>query len=262
MAITRDRVLELRKDLSQFLIHLTRTGPVKLRKDVHPKLERDRDYDSTGRNRLKIILETKTIRALSPYGHFNYKVPIRYEDGYVHNEKSKVQRSWLKCACFTETPFDHIHIQTQEILGRKLQFEPYGLAFTEKFLASKGASPVMYYWGDNEPIKLALDEIAFSDIAEKFKPAMSFFESFGPGSHKSQKGKTIDFRWEREWRTNSDIDFEYSDVAFGLCKTIDIEEFEKMVGFAFPFVDPVGDEEHLAKAKDRLRLYPKLRGLK
>ena len=145
MSLTRDEVIQKRGDLSQFLIHLTRTGVLTLRKDVHPHLSQDLIINRTAHERLKNLLTAKKIRALSPFGYFQHKVPLSYPNGYVHNKNSNVVRSWLKAACFTETPLDHIYIQTQPIEGRDLCFEPYGLAFKEDFIRKQGGSPLIAF---------------------------------------------------------------------------------------------------------------------
>jgi hypothetical protein len=260
MALTHSQVLQLRDDLSPFLIHLARTGTVKLRADVLPYITADKSLYRTAKDRLERILATKKIVAISPFGYFNYKVPQTYPSGFTSNRASKVQRQWLKAACFTETPLDHIHIQTQPILGRNLHFESYGLAFTENFIRRNGGSPVMYFASENRGIRDALDSMAVAQNADKFKSLMPFYDSFGRRLY--GLGPDVDFRWEREWRTTEDVTFGFPDVAFGLCKTADIQYFETLVGNAFPFVDPVGNAQHIQTVKTRLRTYPHLMNLK
>ena len=93
---------------------------------------------------LDLIIHFSTIAARSPFGYFNYSVPYN-----GRNLDSQVKRSWLQSVCFTETPVDHIHIQFQNIVGRRLQFHPYGLAFFENSIRSKNGSPVMYFDTNN-----------------------------------------------------------------------------------------------------------------
>jgi hypothetical protein len=260
MALTHSQVLQLRDDLSPFLIHLTRTGTVKLRTDVLPHITADKSLYRTAKDRLERVLATKKIVAISPFGYFNYKVPQTYPSGFTSNRASKVQRQWLRAACFTETPLDHIHIQTQPILGRNLHFESYGLAFTENFIRRNGGSPVMYFASENRGIRDALDSMAVAQNADKFKSIMPFYDSFGRRLY--GQGPDVDFRWEREWRTTEDVAFSFTDVAFGLCKTADIQHFETLVGNSFPFVDPVGNAQHIQTVKTRLRTFPHLANLK
>jgi len=111
---------------------------------------------------------------------------------------------------------------------------------------------------------------------------MPFVEGFGRPLYQYMGQSTpneIDFRWEREWRVGghfkfefsdvafglckgadiSNFEFEFSDVAFGLCKGADISNFEKVVGGAFPFVDPTQD---MKIVKEKLNKWAKLKDLK
>jgi len=260
MALTRDQVLQLRGDLSQFLIHLTRTGPVTIRKDIFPQLNSDQIVNHTAKQRLERLIKAKQIKAISSFGYFHYKVPKTYPNGYTHNAQSCVVRQWLKAVCFTETPLDHIHIQTQPILGRNLHFESYGLAFKEDFIRRQRGTPVMYFESTNQSIKAALDDMAISQDAQKFKSMMPLYESFGKRIYGS--GPDVDFRWEREWRSIDDVSFEWSDVAFGLCKNADNTFFSQMVSNAFPFVEPPTNSHQLQQVKTYLRSFSHLATLK
>lgn len=260
MSLTRDQVIQKRGDLSQFLIHLTRTGTLTLRKDVHPHLTQDLIVNRTARERLKNLLTEKKIKALSPFGYFKYKIPMTYPNGYVHNKNSNVIRNWLKAACFTETPLDHIYIQTQPIEGRNLHFESYGLAFKEEFIRQQGGSPVMYFESTNQPVKAALDAMMISQDALKFKTMMPFYEAFGRRIY--GQGSDVDFRWEREWRCLDDISFDFSDVAFGICKEADKPFFSNLVGNAFPFIEPPSRPQQVQQVKDYLRSFSHLSNLK
>lgn len=260
MSLTRDQVIQKRGDLSQFLIHLTRTGALTLRKDVHPHLMQDLIINRTAHERLKNLLTAKKIKALSPFGYFQHKVPIAYQGGYVHNKNSNVVRSWLKATCFTETPLEHIYIQTQPIEGRNLHFESYGLAFKEDFIRRQGGSPVMYFESSNQLIKATLDAMMISQDAAKFKSTMPFYEAFGRRLY--GQGSDVDFRWEREWRCLDDISFDFSDVAFGICKDVDKLFFSNLVGNAFPFVEPPSNPQQVQQVKTYLRIFPHLSNLK
>lgn len=260
MTLTRDQVIQKRGDLSQFLIHLTRTGPVTLRKDIHSSLSQDLIFNRTARERLESLIAKKTIKALSSFGYFHYKVPKAYPDGYIHNSDSKVMRAWLKVVCFTETPLDHLFVHTLPISERNLHFEPYGLAFKEEFIRSQGASPVMYFEADNKHIKNSLQAMAISDDAVKLKNLMPFYESFGTRLY--GQGENVDFRWEREWRCTEDVEFKLSDIAFGICKSIDIAYFSNLVGNAFPFIEPPSNLTQLNQVKAYLRSFSHLTSLK
>lgn len=261
MSLTHSQVIQMRNDLSPFLFHLTRTGPVTIRKDIFSQFSQDRIVNRTAKYRLEKILSTKTIKAISSFGYFHYKVPIPKKNGVgMTNTGSNVQRQWLKSACFTETPLDHIQIQMQPITGRSLHFEPYGLAFNEDFIRGKGGSPVMYFESGNRNFISSLDDMAISRDANKFKSLMPLYEGFGQRIY--GVGGRVDFRWEREWRSHLDVVFNFQDVAFGICKTKDIPFFNSLVGNAFPFVDPVGNIQHLQAVKTHLRSFPHLSSLK
>jgi hypothetical protein len=260
MALNRDQIFQLRQDLSQFLIHLTRTGPVTFRKDIFPQLTQDTTFHRTAKQRLEQLLTGKKILAISPFGYFHYKVPITYSNGHTTNPNSNVKRDWLKAACFTETPLDHIHIQTQPIMGRNLNFEPYGLAFSEGFLKRHHATPVMYFEADNLAVKKSLDQMAVSQDAAKLKSLMPFYESFGPRIYGT--GADVDFRWEREWRVTNHVSFDWSDVSFGLCRESDIPHFSNLVGNTFPFIEPPSTPQQSQQVKQYLRTFPKLANLK
>ena len=261
MTLTHSQVIQLRNDLSPFLFHLTRTGPVKIRKDIFPQIPQDRIVNQTAKHRLEQLLNTKTIKALSSFGYFHYKVPIPRRFGFgTTNPGSNVQRHWLKAVCFTETPLDHIQIQMQPIAGRSLHFEPYGLAFKEVFIRGKGGSPVNYFESSNRNILSSLDDMAVSHDAQKFKSLMPLYEGFGQRIYGN--GSRVDFRWEREWRAPDNVSFTFQDVAFGICKTTDIPYFNTLVGNAIPFVDPVGNAQHLHAVKTQLRTFPHLSDLK
>jgi len=260
LGITRSQLLEKRGDLSQFLIHLARTGHLKLAKDIY-SLPQDTVVQLSARNNLEAIIKSRRIEARSAFGYFNYKVPLRRADGRVLNSNSYVRRDWLRSVCFTETPLDHVHLQMQVIYGRQLHFEPYGLGFREEVVRGANGNPVLYVQTTNQNIRAALDELAIDPLAHSFKAMMPLVEGFGPPWFPRQTGPMeIDFRWEREWRVAGDFSFALSDVAFGFCPEREIQQFESLVGKAFPFVDPA--VANLQAAKQKLRAWPHLKDLK
>ena len=253
--LTKSELIEQRGDLSPFLIHLTRSGDLKLDREIH-SLPQDSVVQITSKASLEAIIKSKRIEARSAFGFFNYKVPMKLADGRTLNAKSHVRRDWLRSVCFTETPVDHVHLQMKTIYGRQLHFEPYGLAFRESVVRAANGNPVVYVQTTNQPIRSAFDALAVSPLAATFKFMMPLVEGFGPPWFQRQTGpQEIDFRWEREWRVVGDFSFTLSDVAFGFCSAQDITLFETLVANAFPFVDPAGD---INAAKSKLR---KLRAL-
>lgn len=257
--MTKNELLEKRGDLSQFLIHLTRTGDLKLAKDIY-SLPRDQVVQIGAKASLEAIIKTRRIEARSAFGYFTYKVPMVRYDGRKLNPNSLVKRDWLRAACFTETPLDHIYLQTQKIYGRQLHFEPFGLAFKEQVVRGANGNPVLYVQTTNQNIRNALDAVAVSPLAHQFKPMMPLFDGFGPPWFQRPGGPTdIDFRWEREWRVVGDFSFSESEIAFGLCASNDIPYFEQLLGGQVPFVDPLGD---MMAAKQKLKSWQHLRDMK
>jgi hypothetical protein len=257
--ITKQQLLEKRGDLSPFLIHLTRSGDLKLHKDIH-SLPQDTVIQITGKISLENIIAKKRIEAKSPFGYFNFKVPLPRPNGQVINSNSHVKRDWLRSVCFTETPLEHVVLQMQTIQGRQLHFEPYGLAFKEQVVRGANGNPVHYVQTTNKNIRDGFDKLAQDPLAHSFKSFMPLVEGFGPPWFQRYAGPSeIDFRWEREWRVVGDFSFTLSDIAYGLCNTPDIIFFENLVGNAFPFIDPLGN---LQTNKAKLLSYKHLNDLK
>ena len=258
-ALTKDQLIAQRQDLSQFLVHLTRSGTWRQWKDIY-NLRSDNYPTLSPRGSLEDILKLGKIEARSPFGYFNFKVKMTTWSGQVLNQNSGVQRSWLQSVCFTETPVDFVQLQFQEIYGRSLQFEPYGLAFWEDSVRTKGGNPLFYFESRNQNLIAAMDEIATLPNCQRFSSFMPLVETFGPPVYKRAGSPTeIDFRWEREWRKPGDFVFSPSDIAFGFCEGSQIAHFDNLVAKAFPFVDP-GAPMSVVKAK--LRQWPRLANLK
>lgn len=257
--MTKKELLNKRGDLSQFLTHLTRSGDLKLDKDIY-SLPQDKIIQITAKTALENIIQSKRIDAKSAFGYFNYKVPYKKYNGQILNPNSHVRRDWLRSVCFTETPLDHIYLQTQKIYGRKLHFAPYGLAFAEEVVRTKNGNPVFYVETSNKSIRNAFDRLVTDPLAISFKSTMPLVEGFGAPWFQSYGGPTeVDFRWEREWRVSGDFSFTVSDIAFGLCPTEEIPYFERLLTNQVPFVDPTGN---ISAAKAKLQQYPHLKDLK
>jgi hypothetical protein len=257
--ITKKELLSKRGDLSQFLIHLTRTGILKVDKDLY-SLENDDTLKINAKTCLEEIIKSKRIEARSAFGFFNYSVPLKRMDGTIKNQNSLVKRDWLRATCFTETPIEHIALQTYKIYGRKLHFENYGLAFKEEVVRSRNGNPIFYADTGNTSIRRGLESIVTTPLAIQFKSFMPLVEGFGAPWFPSFFSPTeIDFRWEREWRVCGDFSFSISDIAFGICPAGEIVDFEKLLGNQVPFVDPISN---LATAKQKLKAQPHLRDLK
>lgn len=246
-SLTKEEVIAGRGDLSPFLVHLTRNGKVKLWADIYTDLKLDDSRTIDAKTCLERIIMSGEIKAVSPFGYFQYKVPWQPIGRPWKNLNSKVQRHWLRSVCFTETPIDHVHFQMREIEGRRLAFQPYGLAFWEKSVRAKGGNPIFYFDSNNTAMRDAFDAMAISDDCEQYKTLLPMYDSFGPRLFGVGE---VDFRWEREWRVAGDVSFDTHDIAFGICDQSEIPYFENMVDQKFPFVDP---REDMAALKARLR---------
>jgi hypothetical protein len=240
-----EAIRRLRADLSPFLVHLTRSGTVKLWGDIIGR-SADEFQIIDAQESLQRIIRSSKIEAKSPFGYFNLKIPYRRSDGTSTNLGSGVQRSWLRSVCFTETPVDGIGFQCQFNPARKCQFDRFGLAFYESPVRKARGNPIFYVDSSNAGLRSSLDVIPSSNICEDFAPMMPFFECFGQRLYsKSSNAKEIDFRWEREWRVVGDFEFSQVDVAFGLCPEEHISKFETLVSRKFLFVDPFWPKEQL-----------------
>jgi len=117
-----------------------------------------------------------------------------------------------KAVCFTETPLEHTWMMLEDIDGRSVQFQPYGLAITKTTARKSGCNPVWYsditpgrMWPItsvnsmiNDAVQRAtvdgkVDSTALSD--EPVFQVTPFFEQMGPTNYSPQE-----FWWEREWR--------------------------------------------------------------
>src|SRR5262245_40634731 len=101
-------VRELRGDLSNYLIHLTR--------DVAFENGPKKGAFLKAKTCLQEILTENVIYGCSPVGHFRYKP---WYPNVVDND--------LRAVCFTETPIDQIHLFIG-IQNKALKFSSYGLA--------------------------------------------------------------------------------------------------------------------------------------
>jgi hypothetical protein len=241
-------------------IHLTRDGQYVRYADVN-RLQGER-LGLSAKSSFESILKNNMLEARSAFGAFNLKVPLRRGDGTMTNPGSRVDRNWLLSVCFTETPLAQIHFQVKEVLGRRLDFKPYGLAFFEQSLRAKGGNPVFYFNSENEQIVSTLNNMATSEDCHKFKSILPLYEAFGPRLFKRnalQQREIVDFRWEREWRINGNFMFSSSDIAFGICPLSEIEHFQTITKNSVIFVDPT--RQTLDEMTARLKENPKLLNL-
>jgi len=218
------KVLQLRSDISPFLVHLTRNT----------------DSRHSARRNLGNILRSMTLKygtgrpiSDASYGVQCFALP------------KKTSLTYFSAVSFTEAPIGEIH-NLLEIEGRQVNLEPYGLVFLKERLKSKGVSPVFYInnsRGNKDNCVRALCSLmkTHEKEAAEILPFVSFFGRFlrpayGGTTYKRKK----DFLWEREWRYASpDFRFKFKekDVFIGLCPDNQIGGLESKFSW-LKFIDP------------------------
>lgn len=226
MSRTIDEILHFRRDVSPFLVHLTRDGS-------------DQEWwlpTGTAKERLMNIIQQK---ALVQSTNWVSRVAL------VNNNPQVIPQTdtqkYFSAVSFTETPLEQVQCLLN-IEGRRVDLQPYGLVFRRDCLSQRHVSPVFYLnntSGDVEPILKAYLEMCETqpDAAEKVVPLVDFF------GHRIERGIAqtnpvgdYDFSWEREWRLPycfGNFTFNASDVFIGLCPEADIDEFEDLFARAF-----------------------------
>jgi hypothetical protein len=190
-----EQLLHRRTDLSTFLVHLTRS-----------------DGDVPAREQLMDILIELRLRAGEPRG-------MASELSKSHQDVYESQR----VVCFTETPLEHAWMMCEQIDGRQVKLEPYGIAVTKTWGRRNGVNPVMYIditrghdWLTKPIEELVKAAVAGHSVRQQWdgtwarttladSPILKitpFFEQMGkPGDIQKE------FWWEREWRHVGDLTF-------------------------------------------------------
>ena len=190
--ISKEKLLDQKRDYSPFLIHLTRDNEEFSARDV-----------------LKQILDDKELRAYSfTYCFF----------GKDLEAKDKSLQDKFKVVCFTETPLDQIDMLLKRVEGKNIDLEPYGLVFKKEFIRKNGGNPVFYMSTNLARLLWPLYnkgvEIQFSDGENSLLALVTICEKWN------------DWHWEREWRTVGNLKFDLKDIYCGLCIEGDISGFE------------------------------------
>lgn len=223
-------ILDLRRDISPFLIHLTRD-------DNYLAPTDDGGY-ANARGCLELMLRERRLRAGFAQSDIKYGGPMCLDN--------EVERQFLRAVSFSETPLDETHCML-EIQGRAVNLKPYGIVFFKKALAARGVSPVIYLnnmAGDKDQVAHDLFELTNTNpgLAQEILPLIAFFgQKITPGGAGGAQTGINDWRWEREWRYPSNrgpltFDIE-ADVFAGLCPDDEIDELEAAFP-GLPFVDP------------------------
>lgn len=208
-------------DLSDYVVHFTKGGE-------------DKGYETV----MSILWQQRLARGPSAFG-----AATRV------SEIAETQR----VVCFSEVPVGFLE---RISLRRKSK---YGIGFTKRFLLDRGGAP-LWYLEHGTPQQQALSRII--DEARKRGPSgkdpvwsLTPFVDFPSGPSSPY---TYDFRWEREWRVATDVDFKIDDVAFLLIPEENDEPaasfFADAVsansgpGYFCPYVDPTWSVERVQQS--------------
>jgi hypothetical protein len=196
--LTKDELLNKKRDYSPFLVHLTRE-----------------QFDDSGievvsaREVLEYILQDKKLIASKYFCLFKENIDTLSDEG----------KNRFKVVCFTETPIDQIEILLEEVQGRSVKFRPYGLIFTKEYIREKEGNPVFY-----------AEECMYESLWRLYYDAKDRAFSYKDNKFLAlvnKCDKKIDFHWEREWRIVGDFNFQFVKVFCGLCPEQEISNFEQ-----------------------------------
>jgi hypothetical protein len=204
MPITFKDLLNRRSDLSTFLVHLTRSTDGR-----------------TAADNLRAILTDGRIKSKSVFGILK-KASDR---GELDNETEDTQR----CVCFTETPLEFVYLLVEELQGRQVRLEPYGIAITKRQGRLRGVNPIWYvditpghHWLTQDLDRLRDRFLADPPANPNLAPLFPFVEQMGRGENYQKE-----FWWEREWRKTGNLAL--PDKFIVLCPEDSIPDFEALL---------------------------------
>lgn len=180
-----------REDFSRFVVHLTR------------------DFeDSDPLENLVAILRSRRIEARSAHCLFYYKIA---GIGFSLLLKKK-----FNTVCLTEVPLTQLRYIVGAYPGRRIELAPYGLVFLKSNLLEKGANPAIYV---NSQLKKFLLNQFTSHFGSR-KTYRSLRKSYGDHADAiiqyyslvNLLSLRVDFSWEREWRHQGHLKFEYDEI--------------------------------------------------
>jgi len=230
-----------RSDLSQFLIHLTKEGRYRRYYPGWVRGHRYNDVIVRAEPSLQRILANQVIEARSPYGYFKLKID------YPTQVRGGVDPAWVKSVCFSESPLSEIKHFYEAVVVKRNEYKKFGLGFWQEQVRVAGGNPVLYVDSRNQPLLTSLDSMVGAN-AQSFQSIMPFYDTFGPlVLHPNSPTGYSDFRWEREWRYHGDFNFQWEDVAFGICPANQIKQYEALAKNKIVFLDPDWDEPTLRK---------------
>lgn len=213
-----DDILSQRTDLSQFVVHLTKSTE-----------------NEEARHNLISIIKDKEIRAADHHCYFSPKLRI---------EDLKLQKRF-HVACFTETPLEKIHLLT-DIARRTVNLEPYGLVFLKDKIRKMRGNPVLYVYEENYLMTdyLMTEYEYFIRIFNEDGTVGNFF-TLGALVNIVKKGH--DFHWEREWRVRRRLKFEWYDIYAVIAPEEDHSYIRRRIPGQqieyIPFIDPTWNYE-------------------
>ena len=242
-------ILHFRRDLSPFLVHLTR------------------DYKNrTAKENLVSILSQKQLTQNEEHVS-DVRLSKRSKEASEKNDL----KPYLNAISFTETPLSEVHCLF-DIRGREVNLKPYGLVFLKNRLQNRGVSPVLYINNWDDHAKFILDELAtlmtqssqFSHALERLFPLFSVFGKriYPPKKDQSPHlSANIDFSWEREWRYPYKFGHfmfsEEDDLFCGLCPHDEISFFKGQfpkLNFIDPLRPPAWYSKDLVKRRKELEM--------
>jgi len=183
-----------REDFSRFVIHLTR------------------DFEDTNPlENLISILRSRRIEARSAHCLFSHKIS---GIGF-----SNVLKKKFNTVCLTEVPLNQLRYIVGAYPGKSIELAPYGLVFLKSNLLEKGANPAIYVNSQ----ETGLREFLLNQFMDNFgsrKTYRSLRKFYGDHadaiiryySFVNLLSPQIDFSWEREWRHQGHLKFEYDEI--------------------------------------------------
>jgi hypothetical protein len=192
--------LDKKRDFSPLLAHLTRSAETFSAKEV-----------------LGQILNERVLRAFNHYCLFSPS---------LRESKDPSLQEKFKVVCFTETPIDQVQVLLDEVRGRNMKPDPYGLVFKKEFIGGHGGNPVFYV---GKEIAKPLWSLYWNSPSDDVCRLLALV---------TLRDENIDFHWEREWRIVGSLSFNLHSIYCGLCPQDDIAYFESQfspVKFISPY---------------------------
>lgn len=208
----RSKAIEGREDISQFIVHLTRSDP---------------QSGKTARENFLSILFSHEVQARRPHCLYNERIKTL---------DPKVKDSF-NVACFTEVPLNQLHRLVRDIPGRQVKLEAYGFVFRKDFIVASGGQPAVYInsYGNNQWLRESVDQLfEMACPAGALQPPLWRLLPFINAMH-----ERYDFTWEREWRVMQKLTFKGSDLVCAILPTEAEDDLkEKFAGVGVAVISP------------------------